>query len=308
MMKRFLTFLLFVAPLAAQVPPVTTCNKTPPSVDQLCVTLTNSLGYDQVVAGTIADFLQGGAVASAAQVALIAAVRNQEAVDVKALNARIDGEVLNTKNSITGLQAQLDTLNAKLAAIPAGPPGPMGPTGLTGATGSTGPAGPTGALGQTGPSGAQGATGPTGPPGPTGPAGPTGPQGPPGGGTPPPTTNGPYALSFSANATRSGAVNLNGATVKGVVYIFTSTAADATNMNPAGVASVCYWLDSVTMSGAARWCEGGSPWDFAGSASPTTANPWNSATIPNGTHTITQRVVPIVGTPEVDNASFTVAN
>jgi hypothetical protein len=103
-------------------------------------------------------------------------------------------------------------------------------------------------------------------------------------------------------------VNLNGATVKGVVYIFTSTAADATNMNPAGVASVCYWLDNVSMTGAARWCEGGAPWDFTGSASATTANPWSSATIPNGTHTITQKVAPAVGVAEVDTASFTVAN
>lgn len=130
--------------------------------------------------------------------------------------------------------------------------------------------------------------------------------------TPPVTGGGPYALSFSANATRAGAVNLSGATVKGVVYVFTATVADATNMNPAGVTSVCYWLDPprdtagvVNLSGPPRTCEGGAPWDFAGSATATTANPWNSATVANGLHTIVQKVAP---SGEINTAPFTVAN
>lgn len=123
------------------------------------------------------------------------------------------------------------------------------------------------------------------------------------------TASGPYALAYSPNATRAGAISLSGATIKGTVYVFTSTLADPTDMNPVGVAAVCYWLDDPLMSGVPKLCEGGSPWDFAGSASPTTANPWNSATVPNGTHKITQRVARTSGLPpEIDTVSFTVTN
>jgi hypothetical protein len=285
--------MLFAAGLAAQapsptVPPPPTLTPIDPT-PTIAVVAAAQANSDSQWAWTRDSLVKVGA--------KVDAIAADEALEV--------GETLNIKNSITGLQAQITALKAQIAAIPAGIQGPPGVQGLQGVPGTPGAQGVQGIPGIPG---LPGAPGPQGVAGVPGPAGPPGPQGPPGGGTPPPTANGPYALSFSSNATRAGAINLNGATVKGVVYIFTSTAADAANMNPAGVASVCYWLDSVTMAGAARWCEGGAPWDFAGSASPTTANPWNSATIPNGTHTITQRVVPIVGTPEVDNASFTVAN
>lgn len=218
------------------------------------------------------------------------------------------GETTNLKNQITGLQAQLDALKAQVNAIPSGVQGPPGAQGLQGVPGTPGAQGVQGIAGVPGLPGAPGPQGVAGVPGPAGPMGPQGPQGPPGGAPPPTSCSTPpcYALSFSANATRAGAVNLNGAMVKGIVYIFTASAADPTNINPPGtITQVCYWLDNPTMSGPARLCEGGAPWDFAGSASPTTSNPWNTATIPNGVHRITQQLAP---SGESDTAQFTVAN
>lgn len=290
-MKRILgiavlLLLLTSLPVAAQTPaPITTCSLVPANVDAICVLLVNNLGYAQPVAVTLTNTLQGVAVASTVQAAIFAAIRNQEDADVKAL------------------QAQLDALKAQIAKIPAGPPGATGAAGATGPMGQPGPTGPPGAIG---PAGAQGVTGPTGPPGPQGP---TGPQGPAGSGTPTPTNT--YAISVSTSAVRAGAVNLSGLTVKGTVYIFTSALANLNDPNPSGIASVCYWLDVPVTSIATsppKTCEGATPWDFMGSATDTTANPWNSATVANGQHTIIQRVIPIVGVPEVDSVSFTVAN
>lgn len=287
-MKKLILLLLFATSLSAQTPPTVPPPPVLTPVDPTPVISLVGQALGQNSAWTAWN--QKAVMDLGAKLDQIIA---DEALEV--------GETLNIKNQITGLQAQLDALKAQVAAIPAGVQGPPGAQGLQGVPGAPGAQGVQGIPGVPG---FPGAPGPQGVAGVPGPAGPPGPQGPPGG----TTASGPYALSFSASATRVLGVNLNGATVKGVVYIFTATAADATNMNPAGVAGVCYWLDNVTMTGAAKWCEGGAPWDFVGSASPTAGNPWNSATVPNGVHSITQRVAPLVGLPEVDTASFTVAN
>lgn len=156
-MKRLVMLLLFAAPLAAQTP-VITCGRTPATVDQVCVAIANALGYDPEFAGTITDFLEGGAVASKIQAALLTAIRNQETADVKALNARID---------------------ALPAPIP-GPPGTQGAQGAQGIPGATGAQGSQGPPGQQGPMGPSGAVGPAGP---VGAQGPVGPQGASGGGS-----------------------------------------------------------------------------------------------------------------------------
>lgn len=79
----------------------------------------------------------------------------------------------------------INTLDAKVDAIPAGPqgpqgePGPTGPQGIQGPAGPTGPQGPTGPVSQVpGPQGAKGDTGAMGPEGPVGPPGSIGPVGP----------------------------------------------------------------------------------------------------------------------------------
>jgi hypothetical protein len=120
-----------------------------------------------------------------------------------------------------------------------------------------------------------------------------------------------YALSVSEQATRSGAFSLNGATVSGAVYVFTSSAAQITNFNPSGIATVSYWLDNPTMSGAPVHSEGLTPYDFAGSVDNTatgTANPWSTATLADGIHRITQLVTKSSGGTEIETATFIVLN
>src|SRR6266536_2725279 len=117
-----------------------------------------------------------------------------------------------------------------------------------------------------------------------------------------------YALSVSANSNRSGGIALQGATLSGSAYIFTSLASQLTNFSPSGVASACFWLDNVFMSGTANNCEYASPYDYATSASTSAGNPWNTGAVANGTHTITQSVTKSAGGTEVNTSTFTVQN
>src|SRR6266536_2399135 len=120
-----------------------------------------------------------------------------------------------------------------------------------------------------------------------------------------------YALSVSSSSSRSGAIALQGATLSGNAYIFTSLASQLTNFNPSGIAGVCFWLDNTAMSGTANHCESYAAYDLAGSTgdpSNSAANPWNTTSIGNGTHTMTQKVTLSAGGSEVDTASFTVQN
>jgi hypothetical protein len=61
-----------------------------------------------------------------------------------------------------------------------------------------------------------------------------------------------YALSVSTSSNHSGAIALEGATLSGNVYVFTSSAANLQNYDPSGIAGVCYWLDNPSMTGARR--------------------------------------------------------
>src|SRR6266542_2240342 len=120
-----------------------------------------------------------------------------------------------------------------------------------------------------------------------------------------------YALSVSSSSSRSGAIALQGATLSGNAYIFTSLASQLTNFNPSGIAGVCFWLDNTAMSGTANHCESYAPYDLAGTAGDTStsaANLWNTTAVANGTHTITQQVTLSSGGSEVDTSTFTVQN
>jgi hypothetical protein len=120
-----------------------------------------------------------------------------------------------------------------------------------------------------------------------------------------------YALSVSTGSNHSGAIALQGATLSGNVYVFTSSAANLQNYDPSGIAHVCYWLDNPSMTGAARHCESYEPYDFILSVnnSPSSpADPWNTKQVVNGAHSITQAVSKSAGGTEVDTATFTVQN
>jgi hypothetical protein len=73
-----------------------------------------------------------------------------------------------------------------------------------------------------------------------------------------------YALSVSNSSSHSSAIALNGATLTGNEYVFTSLASGLTNFDPTGIAKVCYWLDNTAMSGTATHCESVVPYDFCG--------------------------------------------
>jgi hypothetical protein len=126
------------------------------------------------------------------------------------------------------------------------------------------------------------------------------------------TSAGPaFALSASTSSNHGGAIALQGATLSGNVYIFTSSAANLQNSTPTGATRVCYWLDNPSMSGAATHCESFAPYDYAGSANNNTtslANPWNTGQTANGSHTLTQAVTLSAGGTEVDSAAFNILN
>ena len=118
-----------------------------------------------------------------------------------------------------------------------------------------------------------------------------------------------YALSVSTNSNHSSAIALQGATLSGNVYVFTSSATKLQNYDPSGIAHVCYWLDNPSMTGTARHCEYYMPYDFISSVNNTASspgNPWNTAQVAKGTHTITQAVTLSAGGSEVDTATFSV--
>ena len=117
-----------------------------------------------------------------------------------------------------------------------------------------------------------------------------------------------YGLSVSTQSNRNGGVALQGATVGGSVYVFTSPASQPANFNPTGISGVCFWLDNPSMSGPANHCEAAVPYDYAGSASTTIANPWNTTAVANGTHTITQLVTLSAGGTQTSTATFTISN
>ncbi len=117
-------------------------------------------GADPRIAVPAAQALEGTLANAAGQVAMFAAIQNQQTVDEN-----------NEAKDIA-------TVKASIAAIPVGPTGPVGPQGPPGPIGAAGPTGSLGPIGLQGPAGPAGATGAGGPQGIAGPPGPQGPQGP----------------------------------------------------------------------------------------------------------------------------------
>jgi len=121
-----------------------------------------------------------------------------------------------------------------------------------------------------------------------------------------------YALAVSSQATRALATFLAPDSVlTGNVYVFSSQAS-ALNANPAGISHVCYWLDRPA-TGAPDHCESAIPYDFKGTfacanAAGNCGGAWNTATLPDGRHTLTQVVTLGAVSSEVDTASFRIYN
>lgn len=120
-----------------------------------------------------------------------------------------------------------------------------------------------------------------------------------------------YALAFSTQADRSAASFLVGASVlTGNAYVFT-TLASAINVNPTGIAHVCYWFDRA--AGTPDHCESWAPYDLKGTfacagAAGNCGAAWNTTALPDGWHILTQVVTLSTGATEVDATSFRIYN
>ena len=111
---------------------------------------------------------------------------------------------------------------------------------------------------------------------------------------------GPYQLLASNSSNRSGPTPLDGSTVSGKIYVFTSP-------DTSDISRVRFYLDNPTATGTPRRTENIAPYDFAGGTT-TAATAFDTATIADGSHSITAAVDLTSGTTEVVTATFTVAN
>jgi len=113
----------------------------------------------------------------------------------------------------------------------------------------------------------------------------------------PPTTS--ISLQSSTSSSRSGPIPLQGKTVNGNIYVFLTS--------QSGITQVRFFLDNPSGSGTPVQVESLAPYDFKG-GSTTQANPFDTRTISNGSHTITTSVTLSNGTIQTTSATFTVAN
>ncbi len=109
-----------------------------------------------------------------------------------------------------------------------------------------------------------------------------------------------HDLLVSTSPDRSSASSLGDANVSGNIYAFTSP--------EPGVDRVRFWLDNPTMSGTPNKVEGNGPFDFAGTKTDGTANPFNTNTLSDGSHSITAAIDLLDGPTLVVTRSFVVSN
>jgi Purple acid Phosphatase, N-terminal domain/Calcineurin-like phosphoesterase len=109
-----------------------------------------------------------------------------------------------------------------------------------------------------------------------------------------------YELAVSASPDRSSARPLEGATVAGKIYAFVRP--------EAGVTQARFFLDNPLMIGLPRQVENSPPWDFAGGTSGGSAKPFDTTSLPDGTHTITVALDLSGGGTVIVTAGFTARN
>ncbi|MFO1417142.1 MAG: family 16 glycosylhydrolase [Methylotetracoccus sp.] len=115
-----------------------------------------------------------------------------------------------------------------------------------------------------------------------------------GGGTGGGTGGGSVSLMRSSSPDRSGASALNGATVSGTGYVFTTPDTNVSRID-------------FSLDGTAVRAETVAPYDFAGTAT-STANPFNFSSLSAGTHTISALATFSNGTKQTASATFTVGS
>ncbi|MGV7223098.1 MAG: fibronectin type III domain-containing protein [Nitrospinales bacterium] len=106
--------------------------------------------------------------------------------------------------------------------------------------------------------------------------------------------SGAYRLLVSSSSNRSNAIDLNGQTVSGNIYVF---------LDPdANVSQVVFSID-----GKVKRTENYAPYDLS-SGSPSSASPFDTRQLNNGSHTISALIRLQDGTTETLRAVFTVSN
>ena len=109
-----------------------------------------------------------------------------------------------------------------------------------------------------------------------------------------------YEILVSLSADRSGAVSLEGESVAGDVFVFTSP--------DTGVSEVRFWVDDPSRSGSADKVERNAPFDLAGTNRDDTAIPFDTTSLGDGSHSVTAELVLDDGSVVVVDSTFTVAN
>lgn len=96
-----------------------------------------------------------------------------------------------------------------------------------------------------------------------------------------------WNISSTSNSDRSSGAFLQGQSLSGTKYVFSSLATSATSFSLSGITKTCFWLDDVAMAGPPVGCVFASPFDFnAGSTIPTFVQS-NSATPKTPTSPVT---------------------
>ena len=107
-----------------------------------------------------------------------------------------------------------------------------------------------------------------------------------------------FDLFVSTSANRSNPVDLDGAVVTSNIYVFVKP--------ETGIAQVEFYLDDPTATDRMQR-ERYAPYDLKG-GNDATANPFDTSTLTDGTHTLTTVITLANGTKEVISAEFTVDN
>jgi acid phosphatase type 7 len=104
---------------------------------------------------------------------------------------------------------------------------------------------------------------------------------------------------MSKFSNRSSPVSLEGQTVSGNIYVFV--------IPETGASQVRFFIDNPSATGTPYWTENNPPWDLAG-GTVSAANPYNTANLSNGTHSITASITRSTGGTVLTTATFTVNN
>ena len=107
-----------------------------------------------------------------------------------------------------------------------------------------------------------------------------------------------YGVVFSATSDRSDPMALEGATVDGDVFVFTTPVTD--------VVSVEFYVDDPAMSGTPLTTDATAPFDLVGGDA-TTALAFDTETLSDDQHNVTARIITTAGATTVE-ADFTVDN